>query len=62
MNCVAFFSYWAFRMTRGILERLLITIVKTITLLTKSLNKPIIIVGKNNYSVIKFNKINYNDL
>ena len=62
MNCVAFFSYWAFRMMRGILERLLITIVKTITLLTKSLNKPIIIVGKNNYSVIKFNKINYNDL
>lgn len=62
MNCVAFFSYWAFRMMRGILERLLITIVKMITLLTKSLNKPIIIVGKNNYSVIKFNKINYNDL
>jgi len=49
-------------MMRGILERLLITIVKMITLLTKSLNKPIIIVGKNNYSVIKFNKINYNDL
>ena len=62
MNCVAFFSYWAFRMMRGILERLLITIVNMITLLTKSLNKPIIIVGKNNYSVIKFNKINYNDL
>ena len=62
MNCVAFFSYWAFRMMRGILERLLITIVTMITLLTKSLNKPIIIVGKNNYSVIKFNKINYNDL
>ena len=62
MNCVAFFSYWAFRMMRGILERLLITIVKMITLLTKSLNKPIIIDGKNNYSVIKFNKINYNDL
>ena len=62
MNCIAFISYWAFRMMRGILERLLITIVKMITLLTKSLNKPIIIVGKNNYSVIKFNKINYNDL